>query len=370
MAKEHITIIGAGPAGLTAAIEFRKHGLPVRVFDKASDVGHRMHGDFQGLENWSSEQDITDLLKETGLGINFTCVPYYGGTVYAPEMKPVEVSSDRPIFYLVKRGPLPGTIDSGLKEQALSLGVELHFDRRLESIDGNAIVGTGPARAVGLTRGITFDTSHEDMVAVIFNDNIAPKGYAYLMINQGRGTMVTVLYGEFRRIEYYLDRTVHFFKRHVAVDMEDKKAFGGYGDFFIGETQVKNGKLYAGEAGGFQDYLWGFGMRYAILSGYLAAMSIIRGIDYDDLWKRELKPMMETSLVNRYLYEKFGHAGYRHIARRTAQGNPCGFLKKNYNPSLVKNLLLPLAIRSFRRNVERRTFSFEHEARKGKQAYL
>ncbi len=94
--KETINIIGAGPAGLTAAIVLRKHGLPVKVFDMASDVGHRLNGDFQGLENWTSEKNITDILKETGIEINFLCVPHYGGTLIAPGMKPAEIKSDRP----------------------------------------------------------------------------------------------------------------------------------------------------------------------------------------------------------------------------------------------------------------------------------
>ena len=342
--SEQVSIIGAGPAGLTAAIVLRKQGFPVRVFEKASDVGHRLNGDFQGLENWSSERDITDILREIGIGINFLCVPYYAGTVYAaPSMKPLKVTSEIPIFYLLKRGAMTGTLDSGLKEQALSLGVDIVFNKRIDSFDGKTIVGTGPKGAVGITMGITFNTSQKDMVEVIFNDEIAPKGYAYLMVYQGKGTIVSVIYREFKKINYYFDRTVHFFKNSLEIDVRNEKNFGGYGDFFIPDTQVLKGNLYIGEGAGFQDFLWGFGMRYAILSGYLAAKSLISGSDYDEMWKRELKPMMETSLVNRYLYEKFGHAGYRYIARRAADNDPCGFLRGHYNPSLLKRLVLPLA---------------------------
>ena len=122
--KTTINIIGAGPAGLAASIVLRKHGFSVKVYEMSSDVGHRLNGDFQGLENWSSEKDITELLKDIGIEINFLCVPYYEGTVYAPEMRPAEIKSERPIFYLVKRGTMPGTLDTGLKEQALSLGTE------------------------------------------------------------------------------------------------------------------------------------------------------------------------------------------------------------------------------------------------------
>lgn len=104
--KETINVIGAGPAGLASAIVLRRRGFSVRVFEMSSDVGHRLNGDFQGLENWSSEKDITEILKDLGIETNFLCVPYYGGTIYAPDIKPVEIKSERPIFYLVKRGSM------------------------------------------------------------------------------------------------------------------------------------------------------------------------------------------------------------------------------------------------------------------------
>ena len=73
--KETIKIIGADPAGLAAAIVLRRHGFPVKVFDKSPDVGHRLNGDFQGLETWSAERDIAEILRETGIEINFLFVP-------------------------------------------------------------------------------------------------------------------------------------------------------------------------------------------------------------------------------------------------------------------------------------------------------
>ena len=35
----------------------------------------------------------------------------------------------------------------------------------------------------------------------------------------------------------------------------------------------ENGILYTGEAAGLQDVLWGFGMRYAVISGFCASQS-------------------------------------------------------------------------------------------------
>ncbi|TAL21783.1 MAG: NAD(P)/FAD-dependent oxidoreductase [Nitrospirae bacterium] len=357
---EPINIIGAGPAGLTAGIVLRKHGFPVKVFEMSPEVGHRLNGDFQGLENWSSEKDITDILKSVGIEINFLCEPYYGGLVYAPEMKPVEIKSDRPIFYLVKRGMMPGTLDMGLKEQALSAGVEILFNHRLDKFEGKAIVATGPKGADAVAAGITFTTSMKDQAVVILDDNIAPKGYAYLLVNQGYGTMVTVLYREYRKEYECFERMMKFFKGNMDMDIKNEKRFGCYGNFFIWDTQVHHSKLYVGESAGFQDGLWGFGMRYAILSGYLAAKSLIEDSDYDMLWQRELRPMLETSLINRFLFERIGHHGYRYLIKKFANGNPCDFLKKHYNYSFFKHLLLPIARKKYESRVKDQNCNHEN----------
>ncbi len=348
MIENHINIVGAGPAGLTAAIVLAKHGYKTKVYEISSDVGHRMNGDFQGLENWSEDKDIIMLLKEIGIDVNFLCVPYYEGDIYAPKIAPLKIKSKRPIFYLVKRGSTNGSFDKGLKEQALSMGIELIFNSRINSAEEKTIFGTGSKRADFIATGIIFDTGTENLAVVLFNDEIAPKGYAYLLINNGFGTMATVIYKDYKNTTKYFKNMINFFQNNKNIDIKNEKRFGGCGNFFIRDTNADDKKIYVGESAGFQDYLWGFGLRYAIVSGYLAAMSIIKGSDYDSLWKKEIKPMLETSLVNRYLIEKFGDLGYRYIAKKFAEGDPCNFLKRNYNPSFLKSLLLPIAKRRYK----------------------
>jgi flavin-dependent dehydrogenase len=345
--RDTISVIGAGPAGLTAAIVLHKHGYPVRVYEAAGDVGHRLNGDFQGLENWSSDKDVMKLLDEIGIELNFLCVPSFKSTIYAPRMNPVETTSDKPIFYLVKRGSTTGTLDFGLKEQALSLGVEILFNHRLDTFDGTAIVGTGPSGADVVAAGMIFETDMDDRAVVVLDNDISPGGYAYLLVHQRHGTMVSVLYRDFKEANDCLDRTLSFFGERIRLEVNNVRKFGCYGNFFLRDTQVHDGKLYIGESAGFQDCLWGFGMRYAVMSGYLAAKSIIDGSDYDALWKRELGPMLETSLVNRYLFEKFGHTGFRYLARKCAQNDPRVFLRRHYNASPVKRIFSPLAKRGY-----------------------
>ena len=341
--REPVDIVGAGPSGLTAAIVLARHGYPVRVFEMAADVGHRLNGDFQGLENWSSEQDIARQLDDFGLEINFLCEPYYGGTIHAPGIPPAAIRSGRPIFYLVKRGAFPGSLDVGLKQQAVAAGVEIIFNRRFEVGSGRGIVGTGPRGVDILAAGMTFSTTMTDRAVVVFDDAIAPKGYAYLLVHQGSGTLATVIYRDFNREKECFAATERLFRGMADMDIREPHRFTSYGNFFIRNSQVHENSLYVGESAGFQDGLWGFGLRYAIISGYLAAQSIVTGADYDALWQDQLKPMLETSLVNRFLLEKWGHAGYRYLTRKLARGNPCDYLRRHYNRSFCKTLLLPLA---------------------------
>ncbi|MBZ0157367.1 MAG: NAD(P)/FAD-dependent oxidoreductase [Alphaproteobacteria bacterium] len=349
--REPISVIGAGPAGLTAAIVLARHGYRVRVYEKEPDVGHRLHGDFQGLENWSSEQDVVALLKDCGIETNFLCVPYSGGTVYAPALPPLQVQSSRPIFYLVQRGALRGTLDVGLKEQALSTGVEILFNNRPDRFSGHTIFATGPRGVHVLAVGITFLTAKENSAVALFDDHLAPKGYAYLLVHEGRGTLATVLFRDYAKGDECLERVTKFLEGIAGIDIRDPKRFCSFGNFFLSPTRKHHHVLYAGESAGFQDFLWGFGMRYAIRSGYLAAKSFIENTDYDALWKGELKQLLETALVNRYLFERIGHTGYRFLARKFARGNPCGFLRRQYGYSFAKQLLLPIARMRFKENI-------------------
>jgi len=337
--KEIAYIVGAGPSGLTAAITLARNGYPVTVYEQHSDVGYRFHNDFQGLENWSSDTDVLTELRSFGIEQDFECAPYSRGDLYTPDGQVLSVNASRPAFYLVSRGTNSRSLDQSLKRQAEHLGVDIVFNKRIDKLDGQAIVATGPKGADILAAGLTFETNHEDIAAIAFDDTLAPKGYAYLLVHNGKGTVASVMYRDFHNSDAYRNACVDFFANRLGITISESRRFGGFGNFFMRQSQIRNGKTYVGEAAGFQDYLWGFGMRYAIRSGYIAAQSQITGSDYNQQWQTQLRSGLKVSLANRFLFERLGQRGYGLLARRLSRQEPVSILNRHYGMSFGKRLV-------------------------------
>lgn len=347
MTKE-IEIVGGGPAGLVAAINLAKAGYKVKVYEEKQEVGHRFHGDFQGLENWSSEDDVTSILEKIGvynkIYIDYICQPYNKLLIFDANLKETLLQSERPFFYLVQRGSRLGCLDYGLMELALEARVEIIFNKRVDKLEKGGIVAIGPRAADAIAKGIVFNTRMEDIAAAILDDRLAPKGYSYLLIHKGKATIATCMFKDFKKERECFERTVETFKKlFPSLDITDAKEFGGYGNFFFGKPCFENGKYYVGEAAGLQDCLWGFGMRYAMTSGFLAAKAIIENKDYRTLLNENIVRMQKVSLVNRFLFDRLGNKGYTYLINRLAEGNALEKVRRQYNPSLLKTVFYPIA---------------------------
>jgi protoporphyrinogen oxidase len=57
---QHVKILGAGPSGLSAAINLAKNDYKVDIFEKNKDVGGTVKKNLQGLENWSEKIDALE----------------------------------------------------------------------------------------------------------------------------------------------------------------------------------------------------------------------------------------------------------------------------------------------------------------------
>ncbi len=348
--KKEIEIIGTGPAGITAAINLVKKGFDVTIFEQHSEAGSRFHGDFQGLENWTSEEDSLTMLKRMGLDTSaFICHPYDELTVFDSNLKKTIFKSNRPFFYLVKRGAVEGSLDKSLVRTAKKLGVNIIYNKKITKIKDNTIVAIGPKTADVIAKGIIFKTNKKNMAAAILDKKLAPGGYAYLLVHEGYATIATCLFKDFKKDKEYLKRTIETFKKLFPdLDITDKKEFGGCGNFYFEKPVHEGGKYFVGESAGLQDCLWGFGMKYAIESGFLAAESISENKSYEDLLENKLLPMQRASLSNRLLYDKLGNIGYKVLIKKLSKDSTVQSLKKHFQPSFLKTMLFPIASRIYK----------------------
>lgn len=355
---EIIQIAGAGPAGLAAAIALAHGGRRVLVHEAGRAVGYRFQGDLQGLENWTTDRDVLDEMGELGLTTAFARRACCEGTAFDAWGQAYPVRSRAPLFYMVERGPGPGSLDTALFEQARALGVEVRFGSRLEDLAGPGILAVGPKAADAIAVGYHFDTDMEDGFWTICDEALAPQGYAYLLVMNGRGTVKSCMYSGFKQESAYVGRTVEAFRRLAGLEMRNTRPHGGVSNFRIPASAWSGRHPVAGEQAGFQDTLWGFGMRLAIHSGVLAARSLMGGGDYEIRWRKELGPWLRTSLVNRALYGSLGNEGYRWALRQQAGRDARVFLHRLYRPSFVKRLLMPWA--RWRYRSRRRDASCNH----------
>ncbi len=334
-----IEISGAGPAGLTAALAVRAAGQRAIVYERRSDVGGRFHGDFQGLENWTTDIDVLEELASLGVEAGFEHTPLHEVICFSPDGTAHEFHSKRPLFYLIRRGSEAGSLDTALKQQALDAGVEIRFGKTLHHLPTGGIVTQGPRRADAIAAGYLFETDMADGAYAAISEQLAPKGYAYLLICKGRATLASCLFDDFHNERRYLQRCVEFFTEKLGVSMKNPRHFGGGGNFALPRTARKGNILYAGESAGFQDPLFGFGIRWAIISGVQAGRALADGdpARYERVWKQRLRAYHQTAATNRWFYDRLGDRGYAAALRRLSPGQDVrAWMKKAYAPSLWK----------------------------------
>ena len=168
----------------------------------------------------------------------------------------------------------------------------------------------------------------------------APRAYVYLFIVEGQGYLSVLLTRNFANARTYLQNSLEFFRRVHPIEMENVRLTSGFGgrreDFWHSE----NRPLRVGEAAGFQDYLWGFGIRYALHSGYLAAQAIAQGSDYYQAIRAQIRPQIYASLLNREAYNRANDLVYRILIEWFSKSPQLiELLRRRYRASIPKQML-------------------------------
>ncbi|MEO8201765.1 MAG: hypothetical protein ABI679_14645, partial [Gemmatimonadota bacterium] len=336
-----------------AALTVARAGRDAVVYERHADVGGRFHGDFQAIENYSTRGDALEELRAAGIEPTFDVTPFKEAVLYDDTEREWRYRSSSPLFYMIRRGTDSGMLDVGLKRQAIEAGVTIRFAEKFPArFPEPHVIATGPRGSFAIVVGYIFRTSLPDLVLGALSDRLAPKGYAYLVTSGGVGTIASCLFTDLPNYQRYLDNTVEFFERRTGATMEAPRRFGGTGNVRV-ERSARDGEgLLAGEAAGFQDALWGFGLRYAMLSGHFAARALIgEGASiYDPLWQHRFAGQIKTSFVNRYFYERLGDKGYRALLARLGKSvDARDWLRGHYAPSPWKSLMYRLVKRRYQR---------------------
>lgn len=346
-----IKILGAGPSGLTAAINLALAGFPVDVFEKRSDTGKRFHGDLQGLENWSDEENVLEQFGRMNIATNFDADPFLKLVITNGYNQRVS-HYDHPLCYLVKRGDVDGSLDQGLKQQAFAAGVNIHFRQTIPEEEAD-IVATGPIsrELFAVDKGIVFRTDYEDTNVFLLNDRAAYKGYSYLLITKGYGCLCTVLFDRFPDLDRNFEVARQMLEEMFDFDIRDPQPVAGVGCFSTKNTYQKGETLYVGEAAGLQDLMWGFGIKTAVESGYMAADCIINNRDFAMTAQERFQPKLKATLVDRFVWEILRYKDYRAVvgdglSTQARSSFDLGFM---YNYSWLHRLVYPFARWAMRR---------------------
>jgi len=345
---ERVDILGAGLSGLAAATILAKAGREVHVHEVRKDSGARFDGDFQGIENWTSQEDFFDEMRDWGLdpGV-FKSDPFSIVDLVHPDDAITNPITDGIAFRVVERGTDKHCIDQGFKEMAKTAGAKIHYGVKKDPLECD-IIAAGPKQSSAVAFGEIFKTSHENHVTFQLNDKLAPGAYSYMIIIDGIGLICTCLWRKQRKSGRFLDETIAWYDRNYELDRVPIKRVGGKGDFSIPDRYIVDGRHYVGEAGGLQDFMWGFGMRYAITSGVLAAKSIMGEVDYEKEVRRRLLPLVKASATNRFLMNRMGDRGFKAVARywmrdQKRSGDGLRFMRRIYEPGLLRRMIWPVA---------------------------
>jgi flavin-dependent dehydrogenase len=307
-----IKILGGGISGLTAAINLNRAGIHVEIHERKSFCGkHTL--DFQFLENWTFKEDVVDILQALNIQTNFYRKPWYSLELISPSLKKCLKSSSQPLMYLVKRGPMEDSIDHALEKQATDAKIPIIYNSKL-TVDGADIVATGIKKPTYFIMGITFPFDHPDKAIALFDDRLSFQIYSYFIVNDHIGEIASINPTNRKDHKARFDLTVERFEEILNFKVPAiKHRFAAPGNLYFLKKARINSRYFVGEAAGFQDCLAGFGMIYAIKSGYYAARSIIKNENYDLLWQADMLKPMAASRTNRFLFKRLSNAGYEKL---------------------------------------------------------
>jgi len=307
---ELVRVAGAGLAGLTAANVLAAAGREVVVYERKSRLLPSSGPHTEGIRNYRAV-DAMDELRSFGFDLN----PF--ATVQRTIRRSPRFSNELrgPAHYLFLRGRDEHTVDHVLYRRAKAAGVQFCFSQEIEPTDAD-VAATGPPqdRFNILGAGYTFTAKgsslQRDAAYALFDNEVAPSGYLTVTPGVDFHSIYSISWKDLN-FESLLARTESAFEIPWVKELlgESRRVSKIHGRAYFTPdpiaTAERDGTLLAGEAGGFQDAVAGFGFRYSVITGALAARALIEERDYRDL----LRNVFEREFLDAWAFrEKLNHA--------------------------------------------------------------
>jgi flavin-dependent dehydrogenase len=333
-----IKIIGAGLAGLSTAIFLKKGGVNTHVFERNRFIGENVIENFQAIRNYDKEKDFLSSLKDRGICLSAN--PIKTIDKYAPSGKRMSVTAeDKPLFYSIKRGSAKDSIDNQLFDLALKEGVNFSFGDR-KTLGFGDIISTGPLfKNMWAFGEVYYDVDVDPSKIILFMDNnYCPQGYIYIIpFSKNKITIAATSFDLSSPLPAMFHKFVNENRvmREIVDDLPPASSFTGFAYSNIPESAVVKGKKFVGGAAGFVDPARGFGISYAVDSGYYAAKSCIDGSNYDSLWKQGFEKEFLDGLRRRLLIEKMTNEDYE----KFVLGEKISIKQYQKIPSSLKGML-------------------------------
>lgn len=287
-----IRIAGAGISGLAAAVLLAEGGESVEVLEKGSTIGSPAGPHTEGLRNYGMVDSLEEL-RTHGIDVQPFCTAH---TTIRKSKRFTNVLRG-PAYYLVARGDREYCLDRQLYDRALRGGVRFRFGVTANLSEVDIVASGRPEGKLSVySVGYTFTREGSSMdsgsLYALLDNDIAPGGYFAMAPGPVENSLYTVAWTDLepssllRRVE--AAERLPWVRELLGTSRRVNAIEGGcyYAADPISEACGPSGVLRVGEAAGFQDPIAGYGVRSALLTGALAARSLLVGSDYGDLLRK------------------------------------------------------------------------------------